>query len=206
MTVSDLERSQDDATLRADFRRYLAARVVSVTGTLVATVALPVLVYQLSGSPAWTSAVAVTGALPYLLFGLFAGAVSDRLDRRALMVGADLLSGLALASIPAAWALDALHPLHVLAVAFVVQTLYVVFDSANFGALPRLVGRERLTAAYSQVYGATTLAELAVPPLAGLLVAVVAPAPLIGVNAATALASAALVRAITRPLSAPRSP
>ncbi|MFC4564368.1 MFS transporter [Nocardiopsis mangrovi] len=200
MAVSAPGRLRSDP----DFRRYLASRMVSVAGTLVATVAFPVLVYRLSGSAAWTSAVAVTGALPYLLFGLFAGAIADRFDRRRLMIGADLLSALALASVPAAWALDVLTPLHVLLASFAVQALYVLFDAANFGALPQLIGKERLTAGYSAVYGATTFVELLVPGVAGLLVTVIAPAPLVAVNAVTALASAALVRLIVRPLSAPR--
>ncbi|GAA1081063.1 MFS transporter [Nocardiopsis composta] len=187
-----------------DFRLYLASRTVSVAGALVAAVAFPVLVYRLTGSPAWTSAVAAAGALPYLMFGLLAGAAADRFDRRALMVGADLLSAAALAGVPAAWALGVLTPGQVLGTAFAVQALYVVFDAANFGALPRLLGKDRLTAGYAAVYGATNLVELAVPPLVGLVVAAAAPAPLISVSALTALASAAMVRALARPLSEPR--
>ncbi|WP_073705414.1 MFS transporter [Nocardiopsis sp. TSRI0078] len=186
------------------FRPYLLSRAVSTAGTLVATVAVPVLVYQMTGSAAWTSAAAATGALPYLLFGLLAGAVADRLDRRRLMVACDMLTALALASVPAAWALGSLTPAHVLAASFAVQTLYVFFDAANFGALPALVGRDRLTESYARVYGTTTAVELVVPALAGLAVAVWAPAPLVALNALSALASAALLRAITVPLSHPR--
>ena len=72
-----------------DFRRYLAARVLSVTGAVVAAVTMPVLVYQLTGSAGWTSAVAAAEALPYLVFGLLAGALADRLDRRKMMVALD---------------------------------------------------------------------------------------------------------------------
>ncbi|RKT88920.1 Predicted arabinose efflux permease, MFS family [Saccharopolyspora antimicrobica] len=194
----------DEADTDQDFRRYLAARATSVTGSLVATVALPVLVYQLTGSPGWTSAIAVAEALPYLLFGLIAGAVADRADRRALMLIADFGGAALLATIPAAWAFGMLTAPHVLVVGFCVQTLFVIFDSANFGALPTLVGKQRLTAAYSKVYAATTLAELAIPPLTGLLVAIVSPAPLIAVNVITALASGLLVRSIVRPLSTPK--
>ncbi|WP_160051397.1 MFS transporter [Nocardiopsis sp. FR26] len=186
------------------FRPYLLSRAVSTAGTLVATVAVPVLVYQMTASAAWTSAAAATGALPYLLFGLAAGALADRVDRRRLMVACDLLTALALVSVPAAWAMGALTPAHVLAASFAVQTLYVFFDAANFGALPTLVGRARLTESYARVYGTTTAVELVVPALAGLAVAVWAPAPLIALNALTALASAALLRAITVPLSHPR--
>ncbi|MFB9906392.1 MFS transporter [Allokutzneria oryzae] len=184
-----------------DFRRYLLARAISVAGTLVSVVALPVLVYQLTGSPGWTSAVAATEALPYLLFGLFAGAFADRLDRRRLMVWADVVSGVLLASVPLAWATGTLTAPHVLVVAFVTQTMFVLFDAANFGALPTLVGRERTTAAFSAVFGTTTVVELAVPPLAALAVTMWAPAPLIALDALTYAASAMLIRAIVRPLS-----
>ncbi|UVS79732.1 MFS transporter [Actinokineospora sp. UTMC 2448] len=189
-----------------DFRRYLAARLISVAGTLVSVVALPVLVYRLTGSAGWTSAVAAGGALPYLLFGLVAGSVADRVDRRRLMVGLELGAGAALATIPAAHAAGALTAVHVLAVGFAVQTCFVFFDAANFGALPALVGRERLTSAYSAVFGGTTALELVIPPLAGLAVAAFAPSPLLAVNAATAVASALLLRAISGPLSAPAGP
>ncbi|WP_236808861.1 MFS transporter [Amycolatopsis albispora] len=184
------------------FRRYLAARVVSVAGSVVSVVALPVLVYQLTGSAGWTSAVAVAEALPYLLFGLVAGAVADRAPRRVLMVGLELATAVLLASVPLAWWLGLLTAVHVLLVAFAVQVLFVFFDAANFGALPTLVGRAKLTAAYSKLYGATTIVEVAVPPLAGLAVVLAAPAPLMALNAVTAVASALLIRAITRPLSA----
>ncbi|MFI0462635.1 MFS transporter [Saccharopolyspora sp. 5N102] len=189
-----------------DFRRYLAARTASVTGSLVSTVALPIVVYQLTASAAWTSAVAAAEALPYLLFGLFAGAIADRADRRALMLAADFGGAVLLATVPLAWFLGILTAPHVLAVGFGVQSLFVLFDAANFGALPALVGKRHLTGAYAKVYGTTTLAELVVPPLAGLLVAIAAPAPLIAINALTALASGLLVRSIVRPLSTPQVP
>jgi hypothetical protein len=72
----------------ADFRRYLTARLVSVGGTLVTYVVLPVLVYRVTRSSLWTAFVVVAEGLPYLCFGLFAGALADRVDRQRLMVGA----------------------------------------------------------------------------------------------------------------------
>lgn len=184
-----------------DFTRYLSARVLSVAGSLVSVVALPVLVYQLTGSPAWTSAVAMAEALPYLVFGLFAGALADRVDRKRLMVGVDFAVAAVLATVPVAWLLGVLSAPQVVVVAFLAQTGFVFFDAANFGALPSLVGKEELTAAYAKVYGWTTLLELAAMPAAGLLVAVVAPGALIGVHAVAAAGSAVLVRAIRAGLS-----
>jgi hypothetical protein len=76
----------------------------------------------------------------------------------------------------------------------------VVFDAANFGALPVLAGRDRIVAAQAAVMGAGTVAELAVPALAGAALAVVAAAPLLAVDALSFVVSALLLGAITRPL------
>lgn len=59
-----------------DIFRYLAARIVSLTGSAVTFIAMPVLIYGITGSATWTSLVIVAEAIPYLLFGLWAGALS----------------------------------------------------------------------------------------------------------------------------------
>lgn len=191
-------------TSERDFSRYLNARVLSVVGAVVSAVALPVLVYQLTGSAGWTSAVTAAEALPYLVFGLLAGALADRLDRRRLMVAMDFVVAAVLLSVPVAWLSGGLSAPHVVVAAFTTQTAFVFFDAANFGALPALVGKERITAAYSTLFGRTTVVELVVPGLTGLVVAVVAPASLLAVNALTAVGSALLLRSITSSLANPR--
>lgn len=187
-----------------DFSRYLSARVLSVTGAVVSAVALPVLVYQLTGSAGWTSAVTAAEALPYLVFGLLAGALADRLDRRKMMVALDFAVAAVLLSVPLAWLAGGLTAAHVVVVAFATQTAFVFFDAANFGALPALVGKARLTTAYATLYGRTTVVELVVPGVTGLLVAVVAPAALLAVNALTAVGSALLLRGIASSMANPR--
>lgn len=187
-----------------DLRRYFAARLVSLTGSAVTYVVMPVLVYSITGSATWTALVAVAEGLPYLLTGLWAGALADHVDRRRVMVVADVAAAAVLATVPIAWWLDSLTAAHVLIAAFVVQTVFVFFDAANHGALPSLVSRERLPSANSLVFGGGTIVDTIVPGLAGLLMVVVAPASLVAVDAVTFLASALLVRAITRPLSGAR--
>jgi MFS family permease len=184
-----------------DWRRFLTSRLVSLTGSSVTYVALPVLVYAMTSSPLLTSLVASFEALPYLMLGLPAGALADRFDRKRLMVATDLANALVLTSIPlASWA-GVLTVPHVLAVAFVVPTLFVFFDAADFGALPTLVGRERIVLANSALWSSSTVVETLVPLAAGALFAVASPASLLGVDALTYVASALLIRAIRRPLS-----
>jgi MFS family permease len=190
----------------ADFRRYWSARMVSVAGSLVTYVALPVLIYSVTGSSLWTAFAVVAEGLPYLCFGLFAGALADRLDRRRVMVTADMVNALVLGSVPAAYAFGVLTAPHVLVVAFLTQILFVFFDAANFGALPALVGRGRIAAANSAVHGGSTVLELVVPGVAGVLLTLLAPAPLLLLDAVSFVVSALLVRAIAAPLQTAAGP
>jgi MFS family permease len=142
--------ANDQALFRMpNVRTYAAARLVSLSGAAICWVAMPLSMYGLTGSAWWTALVAVATSTPYLVFGLLAGAVADRESPQKIMVTADLVSGLALLTVPFMHILHQLHPLHVLAAAAVVQTGYVFFDAANFRVLPELVGRQNLLRANS---------------------------------------------------------
>lgn len=188
------------------FVRFWAARVISIAGSGVTIVALPVLVYALTGSPLVTGMVTALESVPYLLFGLIAGALADRRDRRRVLILADLLSAAAVASVPLAAGLHRLTAGHVLAVAAVLAAAFVFFDAAEFGALPTLVGSDRLAAANSAVWGASTVAEMVAPVAAGVALASVSPATLLGIDSLTFAVSAVLIGGITARLSMPRPP
>lgn len=189
-------RLRDDA----DFRRYWWSRVLSLVGTLISYVALPVLVYRLSGSAFLTALVAALEALPYLLFGLFAGVASDRLDRKLVMVVTDLANAAVIVSVPVAYWLDVLTVPHVMVVAFLVPAIAVFFDGANFGALPMLVGRGRIAEANAAVWGAQTLVEIVIPSMVGVGLAVLSPATMLAADAVSYLVSAYFIIRIHRPL------
>ncbi len=197
MTTVPTARLRDDP----DFRRYWLARALSITGSMVTAIALPVLVYRLSGSTLLTALVTALESAPYLLTGLFAGALADRWNRRRVMVTADLVNAVLVGSIPVAHLLGVLTVVQVLVVAFSVQSVYTFFDGANFGALPVLVGRARVAQANSAVWTASSLIELFVPPLTGLLLAVLDPASLLTLDALSFVASAFAVRGIVRAMS-----
>ncbi|MGH3930033.1 MAG: MFS transporter, partial [Pseudonocardiaceae bacterium] len=185
-------------TLRIDpgFRRYLAARVVSLAGTLITAVVLPVLVYRLTGSAAWTAAVVVVQALPHLLLAPVAASMVARYrNPRRLLFAGDLACGALLISIPLAWWNNGLTSWHVLAVAGAVHATFALLALAHLNALRALVGPELTAEGRTTVRSATGLVELMVPPLAGLAVTIVAPAGLLTLDAVSFVASALLVRA-----------
>lgn len=187
----------------AVFRRFWLARVCSLAGTAVTYVAMPALVYQLTGSNLWTAFVAVAVAAPFLCFGLVAGVVADRVDRRRLMVATDVANAALLASVPIAYAAGVLTAVQVLLVALASQSLWVFFEAAGAGGLPALVGRGRIAAAQSAIYGAEYAVEAIMPMLAGLALVVVRAPTLLAVDAISFAASALLIRSIVRPFAEP---
>jgi len=74
-----------------EFRRLFLAHSVSRAGDAFNTVALVVLVFELTGSGAGVAGAVMFEVLPVLLLGPVAGLAADRLPRRRLMIGADLL-------------------------------------------------------------------------------------------------------------------
>ena len=182
------------------FVRYLLARTLSGAGSIITLIVLPILVYRISGSASLTALVAACEAAPYFVFGLVAGALTDRWNRRTVMVTADVLGAVVVLTLPLAHWLGDVTVLHVLVVAFVGPTLGVFFDGAVFGAIPTLVGRGRIAEANSIAWGAQSLNEILLPSAVGLSLVLLAPADLLLLDALTFAASAALVASITRPM------
>ena len=189
-----------------EFGKLWLARVISSAGSALSGVALPVLMYSLTGSAVQTSALVALTAAPYLVFGLVAGALVDRIQRRTVMVVADLASACLLASVPVATMFDALTPTHLLVVAGGVASVNVWFDAASFGAIPALVGNHNLMRANSAIWSASTAVHIVVPSMTGALIAVVGPAGMMTLDAVSFAVSAALVQTILRPLNKSREP
>lgn len=182
------------------FLRYWTARVISTAGSAATLVAMPVLMYDITGSGLMTGLTTALESLPYVIFGLPAGALADRVDRRRMMVVSDLVSGVGLLSIPFAFSLGILTPVALLAIAAVNAIALVYFDAAHLGALIVLVGRERLVSASATIWRVSTLMEIVVPVACGSLLAWLSPAVIMAFDGASFLLSALLIRAVTRPL------
>ncbi|WP_181799292.1 MFS transporter [Kitasatospora acidiphila] len=184
--------------LPAAFRRLWAASAVSSLGDGVYFAALPLLAATLTQNPVALGMVASAALLPWLFFGLLGGALVDRWDRRRTMWITDLLRAVLLA-IPALAAV--LHLLSIpllVAVAFLLGTGQIFFDSAGSAYLPQLLGRdlELLQQANSRQMGARTVAaDFAGPPAGSALFALTRSLPF-GLDALSFLASSLLIRTL----------
>jgi MFS family permease len=159
-------------------------------------VALPVLTYQLTGSPVLVSLVAAAETIPYLALGLLAGALADRVDRRRLMVVADVLNALCLGSIPAASALGVLTSAQIIAIALVSSTLSMLFDAGVYGLLPEVVGRGNIAKANSAIYGTEATVRIIGTAVAGGLIAVLQPAGTLTIDALSFAVSGFFIAAV----------
>ena len=192
-------------TLRGDraFRKFWTAGSVSLAGTLVTSVVLPILIYQRTGSAWQTSLLVAIETIPYLAIGLVAGAVADRVDRRRLMWRCELVSALLVGSIPLAAAAGVLSIAQVYVVAAGTATVFVWFDAANFGALPAIAGRDRIAIAYARLSASSSVLMIAAPALGGVLASTIGPASAMALDAASYVVSALLLLSIRRPFSVP---
>ncbi|HEX8580826.1 MAG TPA: MFS transporter, partial [Acidimicrobiales bacterium] len=125
--------------------------------------------------------------VPYLLFGLVLGAVVDRVDRRRMMILVELARGGVIAVLPVLYLTGDLQVGHVYAVAFVQSTLGILFDAGEFAAIPNLVGTDDLVTANGRIMATNQAGQVLGPVLAGALVAVMAPADLLLIDAAEAV-------------------
>src|SRR5438132_4271205 len=152
---------------------------------------MPLLVFQLTHSALNLAITTFTWALPHLLFGLVVGAWVDRVDRKRLMIGVNLLLAATMLTIPALAYFDALNVYWVYAVDFAASTLSLVFQQAEFTAIPSLVGGSDLVTANGRINASYQAAEVLGPAIAGAIVSVVPVTSLYVVDAASYLVSGA---------------
>ena len=132
-----------------DFLLLMSGQAVSLLGTNVSIIALPLLALAITHSPAQAGLLTAVRQIPYLFFSLPAGALVDRWDRKATMICCDLLRWLALGSVPLAFVLGHLTLAQLYIVAFIEGTAFVFFSLAQISALPQVVEQEHIPHAYA---------------------------------------------------------
>lgn len=193
---------------RRGFRALFLGDCASQAGTELGAFAVPVLaVTALGAGPREMGWLTAAESAAFLVVGLPAGAWVDRWTKRRVLVVADLIRAALLATIPLAWALDALTLAQLYAVALAVGVCTVFFDVAYQSVLPALVGPEELVPANARLQAVASTAQVAGPALGGGLLRWVPAPTLIGLDALSFLASAAAISRIRESTGpAPREP
>ncbi len=174
------------------YRRLWAARTVSQWGDTFNFVALALLIYRLTGSGVGVTGVVVAEIAGVLLVAPWAGPIIDRHSRVGIMVAADL----ARLTLCLVLALAHTHVAVVYAAAFGLAVGSAFFNPAAGSLLPALVNPEELVAGNSGIWTAAVLSQIALAPLAGLLVTTAGVGAAFVLNAASFAVSAAVLRGL----------
>ncbi|MGZ6827401.1 MAG: MFS transporter, partial [Mycobacteriales bacterium] len=158
--------------LGASFRWLLSSSWVSNLGDGIAIAAGPLLVASQTHDAFLVALAALLQWLPPLLFGLVAGVLSDRLDRRLIVVTVDLLRAVVLVLVAVTILTGTVSVAVVLGALFLLGTAEVFADNTSSTLLPMVVGRDDLALANSRLQsGFITVNQLAGPPIGAALFA-----------------------------------
>jgi MFS family permease len=180
-----------------DFLKLWLGQSVSMTGSQVSVLALPLIAAVLLGaSPFDMGVLRALDFAPVLLLALPAGAWLDKVPRRPVMIAADLGQAALLVLLPLAAIFGALRLEYLYAVALLTGSLSLLFEIAHSAWLPKLVPSRHLMDANSKLEVSRWTVQVTVPGLAGGLIQLIgAPLALVA-DAASFVVSAALLSRI----------
>ena len=185
--------------------QFWTASTVSSCGSGVTAVAMPVIALTvLNATPFEASLLTAASWAAWLLIGLPAGSLVQRYRLRATQVSMDALRAVAIASVPALYALGGLTVTQLVVVALVVGLADVVFAVGNSTYLPRIIPKTDLIRRNSITSGTQSVLQFGAPALAGLLVAAVGPAVSLLVDSVSYGLSSLLLQRLPEPGRPPR--
>ncbi|NEA97962.1 MFS transporter [Streptomyces sp. SID13726] len=188
-----------------DFAVFWAAQTLSFLGDSFALIALPLLVLEATGSLARMGLLTAVGGAAAVVAAVFAGVVVDRVDRRRLLIGCDLVRMVLYGVIPVVWLFGPRVWL-LYAVLPVCEAVGMLFAVGYVTVVRSLVGTAQLTEANGRLNATAAAAGVLGPVCAGVVAAWTGPATAIGVDAASFGVSALctlFVRFRTRAAEAP---
>lgn len=127
-----------------DFALYWSGGLLTNVGTWLQNVTASVLMYTLTGSPLMVGILNFAGFMPILLFSLFGGVISDRYDRRRVIVATNLTSMVLVLGLAGLVLAGRATPTALIVAAFVINTSYAFGKPSTMSILPALVPRDRL--------------------------------------------------------------
>ena len=183
-----------------DFLKLWTAETVSVFGTQVTLLALPLVAATiLQVTPFEFALLGTIEFLPFIFLSLPAGVWVDRLRRRPILIIGDIGRAISLVSIPIAFYFDVLTIWQLYAVGFINGCLTVFFDVAYQSYLPSIVDRDQLVEGNSKLEITRSASQIVGPGMAGVLIGILRAPFAILADAASFVVSALFVFAIRRP-------
>jgi|GEM_PF-793177 len=177
------------------FARLLFAWFISLVGDWLYKLALPLLVFEMTGSAVDMAGAFALTFLPFLIFSLAGGVIADRFQRRRVLILCDLSAFVLLIALALAGGWLASMPM-VYGLAFLVASVTPIHHPSFQAFIPEIVDHDDLPKANALVSGSDNIIAIAAPILSGLIIALIGPTQTIILNALSFLVSALLVSSI----------
>jgi len=178
------------------FRLYFAGQGMSFIGDGLRALAIPLLVFHLTGSALTLGITYALEYFPFAVAGLAGGSLADRLDRRQLMIVCNVIRFAVLAVL----VVGALRGFLSLALIYsgivIISIAAAIFMGGEASSIPFIVGKDKATQAVSTLIAGEQATNLFAPPLGGALFSFGGAVPALIVNALTYLASLGAIASI----------
>ncbi|SVC72432.1 uncharacterized protein METZ01_LOCUS325286, partial [marine metagenome] len=172
--------------------------LISHAGDAVYMIALPWLMLELTGSNSLTSLVTASAYLPSVLFGLIAGVIIDKYDRKRIMIISDIARALLVTVIPIAIIFNFITPLLIGCVTFLLSSFATFFYPARDSLIPHITNPEELPSANSAITISGQMAHLFGPLFAGIGISIFGLTHLFTADAVSFLFSILFIGLITK--------
>jgi MFS family permease len=194
------------ARMGTSFRWLVASSWTSNLGDGIGLAAGPLLVASQTSDPLLVALAGLLQRLPWLLFGLYAGVLADRLHRRTLIVAVDLMRAAVLVALTATLVTGHVDVTVVLVTMFLLGTAEVFADTTGGTLLPMVVGKADLGIGNARLMtGSLTMNELAGPAIGAVLFAAGSAWPFLAQAVCVALGAVLVSRMVLPPLARPDS-
>ncbi|HUQ78471.1 MAG TPA: MFS transporter [Patescibacteria group bacterium] len=169
------------------FAVYWAGGLISNLGSWLQAVAGSIVVYQLTGSALAVGLLNFVGYLPIFLFSIVGGIVSDRFDRRRVVIATHVVSGVLAAGLAILTFAAVASEVHLIVVFFALNTIYAIAKPSIIAILPGLVPRDEVTDAVGLNTLQFILGQISGPIVAAIVLATAGAGWAFTINALTFL-------------------
>jgi MFS family permease len=176
--------------LSRDFTLVWWGQMVSQVGDGVSKLALLWFVYAITGSALKTTVIGLLQTLPPILFGPFIGVTVDRLPKKLLLIGSDLIRAVVLGVIPCLISVESFSIERLYMLVFVHAVASALFGPALTASIPMLVARHEFTAANALLQTTTSIGIIIGPALSGIGIATMSSQEVLCINAVSYVVSA----------------
>ncbi len=189
--LSQAEAPRRQWLLSPGFRLVWWGQTVSQVGDGISKLALIWFVYAVTGSPLKATIIGLLQTIPPILLGPLIGVAIDRLPKKPLLIGSDVIRAFVIGFIPCWMPVESFTVDRLYVLVFLNSVATAVFGPALTAAIPAIVDRKQFTAANALLQSTTSLGVILGPALSGMGIAALSSQEVLCFNALSYLVSAA---------------